>query len=135
MTGDGYRARGRPDEADEHAQGRGFPGPVGAEEAVDLATPHAHVNGVDGEDSAAISLCETVGLDDRGVFHDDQARLRRPPRRQPRDRSFKSSSRRISIWTKPGSLSEAASASSDPGTSRAGPAPCRRDRMRYWRLG
>src|SRR5439155_10850336 len=73
VAGDGCRARGRPDEADEHAQGRGLPSPVRAEEAIDLATPHAHVDGVDGEDSAAIPLGETVGLDYRraGVFHYD----------------------------------------------------------------
>src|SRR5207249_2171942 len=96
VTGDGCRSRGRPDEADEHAQGRGLPRPVGAEEAVDLATSHAHINGVDGEDSAAKSLAETVGLDDRDVFHAVQVRLHEAPRRQPQDRFWASSLRTMS---------------------------------------
>ncbi len=33
----------------------------------DLATPHAHVDAVDGKDSPAKSLAETVGLDNREV--------------------------------------------------------------------
>src|SRR5205814_6406871 len=90
MAGDGCRARGRPDEADEHAQGRGLSRSVGTEEAIDLATPHAHVNGVDGEDPTAISLGETVGLDDGGVFHGHHARFRLRPRRQPREGTFTS---------------------------------------------
>ena len=36
-----------PDEANEHFQGRGPPGAIRTEEAIDLAAPHAHVDAVD----------------------------------------------------------------------------------------
>ena len=78
MAGDGCRPRGCPDQPNQHFQGRGLPGAIGAEEAIDFAMPHAHIDAVDGEGSAAKPLAETVGLDDRCVFHghhDDAATM------------------------------------------------------------
>src|SRR5260221_284780 len=62
--------------------------------ALALATANAHVHGVDGEDCASVVLGETVGLDDRGVFHGPHARFARALRRQPQDR-FSASSQRM----------------------------------------
>src|SRR5207253_9268697 len=59
-----------------------------------LAPSHAPANALHRAHSDAISLGQTVRLDDRDVFHDVQARFARRPRRHPSDRFLRSSSRR-----------------------------------------
>ena len=57
-----------PDEAEEHADGGRLAGAVPAEEAVDLAAPHAEVERVDGE-QVAVALAEGVRGDGVGGAH------------------------------------------------------------------
>ena len=72
-------AAGGPGEAEQHLQGRGLAGAVGAEEAVDTSRGHGQVQAVDGDDAPgqrAVDLAQAPRLDDQAVPVSGFARTR-----------------------------------------------------------